>query len=331
MNLSEVLKTNKIPAKATEAEIDAGTNDTKFTTPKTLADQTVLLKSAAKASASDINTGTENNKYITPKYLKDSEYYTQRPTAGEKAGLVGNNTDIAVGADNKFVTQTGLQHGAEKYAADAGSDDTYVITLDPAPTSYTAGMVVHFKANTVNTGACTLNVNGLGAKTIVKEYNITLADGDIKAGQLVSVIYDGTNFQMLSPVGNTPATLPIFKSGIGSFGQSTAGTYTITIAHGLGKTPKSIRLDCAYGQAHSHGYYNSSSSNCVYSMFDSNGSNYSASISNSLGFISNSYASATSCNITVSSIDETNITLSVSATQGYSDHPFFYYVWEAEA
>lgn len=85
------------------------------------------------------------------------------------------------------------------YAADAGSTDTYAVTLAPAPTAYFTGMVVKFKANTLNTGAATLNVNALGAKDIKKNYNTALETGDILANQLVSVIYDGTNFQMLSP------------------------------------------------------------------------------------------------------------------------------------
>lgn len=86
------------------------------------------------------------------------------------------------------------------YAADAGSNDTYVITLSPAPTAYTTGMKISFKANTINTGAATLNVNSLGAKTIVKGVNTTLADGDIAAGMFCTVIYDGTNFVLQNPV-----------------------------------------------------------------------------------------------------------------------------------
>lgn len=93
------------------------------------------------------------------------------------------------------------QSGQAVFAADAGSTDAYAVTLDPAPSAYVTGMFVHFTANTVNTGAATLNVNSLGAKTIVKHYDVTLDNGDIKAGQAVSVIYDGTNFQMLSEVG----------------------------------------------------------------------------------------------------------------------------------
>lgn len=88
------------------------------------------------------------------------------------------------------------------YIADAGASDAYAITVVPAITAYSAGQVFTFKANTVNTGACTLNVCALGAKSIVKNYNLPLVDGDIKANQLVMVQYDGTNMQMLSPSGN---------------------------------------------------------------------------------------------------------------------------------
>lgn len=94
------------------------------------------------------------------------------------------------------------QSGAEIYAADAGANDTYVITLSPVPSAYTTGMVINFKANTVNTGTATINVNSLGAKTIVKNFNQTLADGDIAAGQFVTLIYDGTNFEMQSQTAN---------------------------------------------------------------------------------------------------------------------------------
>jgi len=93
--------------------------------------------------------------------------------------------------------QAGSHIGTDLYAADAGANDTYVVTLSPVPVAYTTGMTVRFKANTINTGAATLNVNGLGAKTIVKGNSATLADGDIAAGSVVQVIYDGTNFRLI--------------------------------------------------------------------------------------------------------------------------------------
>ncbi len=166
---------------------------------------------------------------------------TRIPTQGENDALVGNNTDIAVGTGNKYVTQTGFQHNAEKYAADAGSNDTYVITLSPVPTSYTNGMVVYFKANTVNTGAATINVNNLGAKTIVKGVNTTLANGDIAANMFCTLIYDGTNFVLQNPVGNFPASATVYSSGTTTKDSSDASTVQ-NIAHGLGKIPTWVRI-----------------------------------------------------------------------------------------
>src|ERR1017187_2611850 len=51
----------------------------------------------------------------------------------------------------------------------------------------------------------TININGLGAKNIFNSALTDLAAGDIKAGQEVTVVYDGTEFQMTSVSGNTLA------------------------------------------------------------------------------------------------------------------------------
>lgn len=82
---------------------------------------------------------------------------------------------------------------------DSQASDTYVITLNPAPIAYTTWMVIYFKANTANTWAATINVNGLWAKTIVKAVSTTLANNDILAGMFCHCIYDGTNFVLINP------------------------------------------------------------------------------------------------------------------------------------
>lgn len=91
------------------------------------------------------------------------------------------------------------------YAADTGSADTYAVSLSPAPGAYAAGQIFHFKATNANTGASTLNVNSLGAVSILKHGGTALASGDIPAGGLVTVMHDGTNLQMLSQLGNAPS------------------------------------------------------------------------------------------------------------------------------
>lgn len=128
------------------------------------------------------------------------------PGAGDAAAgkyLKADGTFAVPPGTGGGLTADGLS--APVYAADGGSTDAYAITLSPVPSSYTTGTHYRFKANTANTGACTLNVNSLGAKTIKKvQGGITtdLADNDIRAGQFVDVVYDGTNFQMQSNLGN---------------------------------------------------------------------------------------------------------------------------------
>jgi hypothetical protein len=104
---------------------------------------------------------------------------------------------------SKTSVQTGVQNTAYDYAADTGAANAYAVTLSPVPT-LTTGLHVAFKAANANSAASTLNVNSLGAKTIKKKDGATdLASGDISSGQLVLVMYDGTNFQMVSAPGTS--------------------------------------------------------------------------------------------------------------------------------
>jgi hypothetical protein len=110
------------------------------------------------------------------------------------------NLDYSTALHTGFASQVAVQNASFIYAEDAGGSDAYAIILVPAIAAYATGQIFGFKANTANTGACTLDVNGKGPIAIKKQFNADLETGDILAGQRVLVIYDGTNFQMLSPV-----------------------------------------------------------------------------------------------------------------------------------
>lgn len=84
-----------------------------------------------------------------------------------------------------------------------GSADTYTATPSPAITAYATGMEFNMKVNADNTGASTLNVSAVAAKSI-KKYDgagskITLEAGDLQQDQYYKVIYDGTDFVLMNP------------------------------------------------------------------------------------------------------------------------------------
>ncbi len=86
--------------------------------------------------------------------------------------------------------------GAIDYAADTGGVNTYAIALTPALTAHVVGMPIYFKVTNTNTGAATLAVNGLDPVAIKKNVSEDVAAGDLIAGKIVTVIYDGVNYQL---------------------------------------------------------------------------------------------------------------------------------------
>ena len=151
--------------------------------------------------------------------------------AAMKANLDSRAKNIRDTFNNLNVTE--LTEGAYNYAASTTGTDAYAVTI-PNFAAYTVGATVKFKADVANTGACTLNVNSLGAKAIVGSNGSALADGDIAAGAVTCVIYDGTNFQTSSNaqlIAHTANT----TTAHGATSAATAGKIVIRDAAGRSK------------------------------------------------------------------------------------------------
>jgi len=118
--------------------------------------------------------------------LSDGTYKKKNPAT--KAGVVKFEDGSTV-EDHKsdYVLQV-------PYGVATGLANTYTITLNPAPISYKEGMAVAIKINTTNTGASTININGLGAKSVRKANGNNVSAGNLKAGSIYSMRYNGTNF-----------------------------------------------------------------------------------------------------------------------------------------
>lgn len=100
--------------------------------------------------------------------------------------------------------------------ATASGTDTYTATVTPAFPAYTSGQRFNIKFTNANTGAATININSKGAKSIVKNGATALSSGDISAGQILFLQYDGTNMQIVG--------------GGGSGGGGAWGTITGTLS-----------------------------------------------------------------------------------------------------
>lgn len=91
------------------------------------------------------------------------------------------------------VTPADIQNQAFTYAAGSGPANTYATNLTPAVASYSDGAIYLFRSLADNTGASTLNVNGLGALPILDSSGNPLVGGEILATLTYMVLYSFAN------------------------------------------------------------------------------------------------------------------------------------------
>lgn len=111
------------------------------------------------------------------------------------------------------------------YYVDAGSNDTYAVTGVSA--TLAAGDRILVNINTANTGAATLSVDGGSNIAIVKDKNVALETGDLVADQIIDLIYDGTNWQLLSPVAQLSAANKTLLVGGSTTDASSVHTHSL--------------------------------------------------------------------------------------------------------
>jgi hypothetical protein len=159
------------------------------------------------------------------------------------------------------------QSGKWVYAADSGTANAMVVTLDPVPAALTSGMIVRVKKSAnANTGATTLNVNGLGAKAVKRMDGSALRRADLPASLPFEAIYDSTtdsfiisnfvgNYTASGPFadlnvfsGNASLSVPSATDTVTSFASATIGANAdVSLSSGkclIGKTGRYV-IQCA--------------------------------------------------------------------------------------
>jgi hypothetical protein len=85
------------------------------------------------------------------------------------------------------------------FYSDVGAANAYAITVSsPQTVTQSAGLRVQFQAAHANTGASTLQINALAVKNILNPNGTALASGQIPVNAIVDVMFDGTQYLLLS-------------------------------------------------------------------------------------------------------------------------------------
>lgn len=155
---------------------------------------------------------------------------------------------------DRSVTQAKLAYTANFFGTAAGTND-YVVNFDPVSAfSYGNGtdeaFAAYVKFSNTNTGSVTLAVNGGGGAPVRKTGGTTeLLAGEIVAGSVHLLIFDGTQFQIESPIAVLPSTVhgvPNFFEPILVYSGGVIGftVYNNAVADGVPANASAVILQC---------------------------------------------------------------------------------------
>jgi len=193
---------------------------------------TVISSTAFNALTADLATGlsttiTKNGQSIPTANL---------PMGGFKlTGLV----DGTAATDSATVSQIQSAYGT--FLTVLGTN-TITATVSPSLTAYSAGQMFGFVAVNTNTGATTINISGLGAKSIVTPLG-ALNAGDIQSGYFYIIYYDGTSFQLLG-ISTSLTTLSI-SGTLSVTGAATFNAIKETTTISATAATGTINYDCS--------------------------------------------------------------------------------------
>ena len=138
----------------------------------------------------------------------------------------GNTLQATAGVD--YVSGLQLQNSTLTFLTSVAGTNVITGNLTPAIASYVAGQMFSFLSAGANTGAVTLNINGVGAIAVTKLGSTALAAGDIPANTIIIVQYDGSEFQLVAPAALSSLGSMAFQNAnsVNITGGTIAGTFT---------------------------------------------------------------------------------------------------------
>jgi hypothetical protein len=148
-----------------------------------------------------IATVTPGKTFVGSELVTNSKL---NQSAAPTVDITGTADTADITAD--AVTAAKLAFGATYYCAASTSSNVITLTASGhtlADATLAAGLLVVFKADATNTSTVDLKLSSAGtAKNLYKDASQELAAGDIRSGQMCVAEYDGTQWQLVSNLGN---------------------------------------------------------------------------------------------------------------------------------
>lgn len=203
-------------------------------------------------------------------YSYDAGTTTLRTTYTTSAGTVANTNPIVLNAGGrtpnevwqtsgvllKFVLYNSLSEligtydnipsindpfGINSQLSSVAGTNSITATASPTLTAYATGSIYSFIALNTNTGAATLSIDGLTATSITKNGSVAISAGDVQAGKMMLVEYDGTTFQLVNNIiyggsitsGTIVSLTTPMSAANGGTGLATLTTNNVMLGNGV--------------------------------------------------------------------------------------------------
>lgn len=177
----------------------------------------------------------------------DATLTTQSNVIRDEA-VAGANTKTRIAAMYQAIIDSKVNRGE---LITATGTNTYTVT-GPAGLTLARNPLLLVKFTNGNTGPSTINVtpsggSALGAVSIRKDVSSALSSGDIDAGQIFLLVYDGTNFQLIG----SGAAYTQLADGPGAFTGKTLNYSRVNAGETAleYRTPSQAKSDIGLGNA----------------------------------------------------------------------------------
>lgn len=144
-----------------------------------------------------------------------NDYFTDTSTAADftraRASAVNTLSAAVEAAFDLLPAVASLNKVVKPAVTPGGTANALTITNTNAVASYATGQKIAFKAAYTNSGAATVNVDGLGVKNLLRPDGSNLVAADLTAGRMYEATYDGTAFQLHTNL------LDLSEDGVGSY------------------------------------------------------------------------------------------------------------------